>query len=160
MCRAWNRLNSRALAPEVVKIDAPFPYELAFRMFSASSMSDVRTTDSTGPNSSSFSQRLPSTAAGAPLSVAPDVIDLEALRGILTESHLGGVTLDVLEMEPPDPDDPLLSHPDVVITPHAAFYSEEAMAEQQRKAAEQVAMALKGETPTFAVNAEALIAQK
>lgn len=86
------------------------------------------------------------------------LIDLEALREILTESHLGGVALDVLEVEPPSPDDPLLSHPDVVITPHSAFYSEEAMAEQQRKAAEQVVMALRGETPTYAVNAQELIA--
>jgi len=88
------------------------------------------------------------------------LVDLEALREVLVEGHLGGVALDVLESEPPDADDPLLRHPDVVITPHAAFYSEEAMAEQQRKAAEQVVMALRGETPTYAVNAGALDARR
>jgi D-3-phosphoglycerate dehydrogenase / 2-oxoglutarate reductase len=84
------------------------------------------------------------------------LVDLEALRTVLEEGHLGGVGLDVLETEPPDPDDPLLRHPGVVVTPHAAFYSEEATVEQQRKAAEQIVAALAGETPVYAVNAEDL----
>lgn len=84
------------------------------------------------------------------------LVDLGALRTVMEEGHLGGVGLDVLETEPPDPDDPLLRHPGVVVTPHAAFYSEEATVEQQRKAAEQVVAALAGETPVYAVNAEDL----
>lgn len=84
------------------------------------------------------------------------LIDLAALRDILDTGHLGGVALDVLETEPPEADDLLLRHPDVIVTPHAAFYSEEATVEQQRKAAEQVVAALAGETPVYAVNAEAL----
>jgi D-3-phosphoglycerate dehydrogenase len=84
------------------------------------------------------------------------LVDLGALRTVMEEGHLAGVGLDVLETEPPDPDDPLLRHPGVVVTPHAAFYSEEATVEQQRKAAEQVVAALAGETPVYAVNAEAL----
>ncbi|MEO8422535.1 MAG: C-terminal binding protein [Actinomycetota bacterium] len=84
------------------------------------------------------------------------LVDLDALRTVMEEGHLAGVGLDVLETEPPDPDDPLLRHPGVVMTPHAAFYSEEATVEQQRKAAEQVVAALAGETPAYAVNAEGL----
>lgn len=83
------------------------------------------------------------------------LIDLAALRDILDTGHLGGVALDVLETEPPEADDLLLRHPDVVVTPHAAFYSEEATVEQQRKAAEQVVAALDGEVPVYAVNPEA-----
>jgi D-3-phosphoglycerate dehydrogenase len=84
------------------------------------------------------------------------LVDLDALRAVRAEGHLGGVALDVLESEPPDPDDPLLTDPGAVITPHAAFYSEEATVEQQRKAAEQVVAALSGEVPVYAVNADAV----
>lgn len=84
------------------------------------------------------------------------LVDVDAVRGALEAGELGGVALDVLEREPPDPDDPLLRREDVIVTPHAAFYSEESMAEQQRKAAEQVVEALAGRTPPYAVNAEAL----
>jgi D-3-phosphoglycerate dehydrogenase len=84
------------------------------------------------------------------------LVDLDALRAVRAEGHLGGVALDVLESEPPDPDDPLLTDPGAVITPHAAFYSEEATIEQQRKAAEQVVAALSGEVPVYAVNADAI----
>jgi D-3-phosphoglycerate dehydrogenase / 2-oxoglutarate reductase len=84
------------------------------------------------------------------------LVDLDALRTVVEEGHLAGAGLDVLEVEPPDPNDPLLRHPRVVVTPHAAFYSEEATVEQQRKAAEQVVAALAGETPPYAVNADGL----
>jgi D-3-phosphoglycerate dehydrogenase len=84
------------------------------------------------------------------------LVDLDALREALREGRLGGAALDVLETEPPNPGDPLLHRGDVIVTPHAAFYSEEAMVEQQRKAAEQVVLALRGETPPYAVNARAL----
>ena len=47
----------------------------------------------------------------------------------------------------PSPDDPLLHRDDVIVTPHAAFYSEESLRELQRKAVEQVIEALAGRTP-------------
>jgi D-3-phosphoglycerate dehydrogenase / 2-oxoglutarate reductase len=84
------------------------------------------------------------------------LIDTEALRAAVDSGRLRGVALDVLETEPPDPDDPLLRHPDVVVTPHVAFSSRESVAELQRKAAEQVVIALEGRVPPYAVNATAL----
>jgi D-3-phosphoglycerate dehydrogenase / 2-oxoglutarate reductase len=84
------------------------------------------------------------------------LVDLAALRDSLSSGHLGGAALDVLESEPPAPDDPLLSRPEVIVTPHAAFYSVESMAELQRKAAEQVLEALAGRVPPYAVNARDL----
>jgi D-3-phosphoglycerate dehydrogenase len=86
------------------------------------------------------------------------LVDAAALRAALETGRLGGVGLDVLETEPPDPDDPVIHHPDVVITPHAAFSSVESVAELQRKAAEQVLTALAGDKPPYALNADAIAA--
>ncbi|MGH9213297.1 MAG: C-terminal binding protein [Acidimicrobiales bacterium] len=84
------------------------------------------------------------------------LVDLGALRHAMDAGRLGGAALDVLENEPPTPDDPLLARPDVVITPHASFYSEESVVELQRKATEQVIEALAGRVPPYAVNAAEL----
>jgi D-3-phosphoglycerate dehydrogenase / 2-oxoglutarate reductase len=84
------------------------------------------------------------------------LVDLDALRDALASGTIGGAALDVLEREPPAPDDPLLARPDVIVTPHAAFYSEESMVELQRKAVQQVIEVLAGRVPPYAVNAREL----
>ena len=84
------------------------------------------------------------------------LVDADALRASLEAGHLGGAALDVLEREPPSADDPLLRRDDVVITPHAGFYSEESLRELQRKAVEQVVEVLAGRRPPYAVNADAV----
>ncbi len=80
------------------------------------------------------------------------LIDEDALRQALTAGWIAGAALDVLTQEPPTPDNPLLTLDNVIITPHAAFYSETAIAELARKGAEHVAQVLRGEVPTNVVN--------
>jgi D-3-phosphoglycerate dehydrogenase / 2-oxoglutarate reductase len=70
------------------------------------------------------------------------LVDTEALDRALAGGRIGGAALDVLETEPPPPDMPLLRHDDLVVTAHQAFYSEEALRELQRKAAENLLNAL------------------
>jgi D-3-phosphoglycerate dehydrogenase len=53
------------------------------------------------------------------------VIDEQALVRALREGWIGGAGLDVLEQEPPAPDNPLFALPNAVITPHIAGYSDE-----------------------------------
>ena len=84
------------------------------------------------------------------------VVDQQALTKALQEKWIAGAGLDVLEKEPPDPNEPLLDFDNVVLTPHYASYSEEAYQEVREKAARQVVQALRGEIPTCLVNREVL----
>ena len=54
------------------------------------------------------------------------VVDERALVTALRESRLAGAGLDVLEQEPPAPDNPLLSMDNVLVTPHWADFTREA----------------------------------
>ena len=84
------------------------------------------------------------------------VIDSTALLQALEEGEIAGAALDVLPEEPPSADDPLVHHPKTIITPHAAFYSEESVLDLQRSAATQVAQVLSGKFPESVVNREVL----
>jgi D-3-phosphoglycerate dehydrogenase / 2-oxoglutarate reductase len=84
------------------------------------------------------------------------IVDEEALAVALKKNRLGGAALDVLSVEPPPKDHPLRQAPNIILTPHLAFYSRESVIELQTKAAEEVARALKGEPPRSPVNREVL----
>ncbi|MDC7220204.1 MAG: C-terminal binding protein [Spirochaetales bacterium] len=89
--------------------------------------------------------RLINTARGA-------IIDEEALFEALDCGHLGGAAVDVLEEEPPAPDNPLLQLDNMVFTDHEAYYSEHSIAALKRKTAENVLACLSDGQPNFAVN--------
>jgi D-3-phosphoglycerate dehydrogenase / 2-oxoglutarate reductase len=80
------------------------------------------------------------------------LIDEAALERALSEGWIAGAALDVLAEEPARPGHPLLSLANVIATPHAAFYSEPAIAELATKAARNVACVLRGEVPATVVN--------
>ena len=77
------------------------------------------------------------------------LIDEKALIAALDSGRLGGAALDVLETEPPPKDDPLIGRANVVLTPHTAFYSVEALEELQIKCATDVARVLSGQPPIY-----------
>jgi D-3-phosphoglycerate dehydrogenase / 2-oxoglutarate reductase len=79
------------------------------------------------------------------------LIDEMALVAALDAGKVGAAGLDVVPIEPLAKDSPLLNRDNVVLTPHMAFYSVEALAELQSKAATDVARVLSGEPPVYPV---------
>lgn len=79
------------------------------------------------------------------------LVDDQALADALDDGQIGGAALDVLPIEPPV-DSPLLNRDNVIITPHTAFYSVEALVDLQTKAAEDVVSVLNGQTPRYPIN--------
>ena len=77
------------------------------------------------------------------------IIDEKALIEALDSGRLAGAALDVVETEPPPKDLPLIGRPNVVLTPHTAFYSVEALEELQTKCAADVARVLTGQPPVY-----------
>ncbi len=79
------------------------------------------------------------------------LIDEGALVTALDSGQLGGAALDVVAVEPLAKDSPLLGRDNVILTPHTAFYSVEALNELQTKCATDVARVLSGEKPVYPV---------
>lgn len=87
------------------------------------------------------------------------IVDGAALYEALSAGEIAGAGVDVMEQEPPDQDDPLLKLDNFIITPHAAWYSEESQTLLQREAARAVAAVLKGGKPRSLVNPEVMDAK-
>ena len=66
------------------------------------------------------------------------IVDIPDLLVALDEGHLAGAALDVLPQEPPAADAPVLRHPKVLLSPHAAFYSLHSDEEARRRAVANV----------------------
>jgi D-3-phosphoglycerate dehydrogenase len=66
------------------------------------------------------------------------VTDIAAILAALDAGILDGAGLDVLPIEPPEANARIVSHPRVVLSPHAAFYSDVAEKELRRKAAQNL----------------------
>jgi D-3-phosphoglycerate dehydrogenase len=79
------------------------------------------------------------------------LVDLDAVGDALKTGTIGAAGLDVFDVEPLDASR-IEGVPNLIITPHMAYYSEEALAESQRKAATQVIKVLTGEKPDYQVN--------
>jgi len=84
------------------------------------------------------------------------VVDEEALIEALRAGRLAGAGLDVLEQEPPAPDNPLLSMPNVTVTPHVAAYSNESTIARRRRHGQEIAAVLTGKRPRNCFNREVL----
>jgi D-3-phosphoglycerate dehydrogenase len=78
------------------------------------------------------------------------IVDTDAVLDALRSGHLSGACLDVFAAEPPDAAR-FADVPSLVATPHAAFYSVEAIRESQTKASQAVVDVLSGREPAYRV---------
>jgi phosphoglycerate dehydrogenase-like enzyme len=72
------------------------------------------------------------------------LVDQAALAAAVRAGDIAGAALDVLAQEPPPADEPLLSDPRILITPHTAWYSQEAQRDVAVRACEDVQRVLSG----------------
>lgn len=80
------------------------------------------------------------------------LINTNDLLECLKSGKIGGAGLDVLEQEPPNAEDELLKLDNVILSPHAAFYSEQSEVQLRESAFMEVVRVLKGQKPKNAVN--------
>lgn len=81
-----------------------------------------------------------------------ELIDEGALLAAVQSGGIAGAALDVLALEPPPPDYPLLHDERITITPHAGWYSEASKQDVRVKAIDDVVRVLTGEAPRSPVN--------
>jgi D-3-phosphoglycerate dehydrogenase / 2-oxoglutarate reductase len=82
------------------------------------------------------------------------LIDEAALWQALQQRQLAGAALDVFDPEPCDLSQPLFQDERVIVTPHAAFVSQQSLADLRRRVMEQVVAVLTGHRPENVRNPE------
>jgi dihydroxy-acid dehydratase len=85
------------------------------------------------------------------------IVEDRALNRALEEHWIAGAALDDIEEEPAkrrnwEADNPLFHHDDAIITPHAAYYSEESIRQVREIASNEVVRVLTGQRPLSPVN--------
>lgn len=80
------------------------------------------------------------------------LVEEEALAAALKSGHLAGAGVDVTGKEPLPMDSPLRSAPNLVITPHMAWYSVQAESNLKTRCAEEAVRGFRGEKPRCPVN--------
>jgi D-3-phosphoglycerate dehydrogenase len=78
------------------------------------------------------------------------IVDEAALIKALRSGHLGGAGLDVFDTEPTPADNPLLQFDNVVLTPHMAAHTDDAL-KAMSMVAEDIIRVLEGKEPLYRV---------
>lgn len=84
------------------------------------------------------------------------IVDEAAVASALRAGRLAGAGLDVVEDEPLKPEHPLNGVPNLILTPHMAGVTEEAMMHMAQDSAEDIVRVLKRERPKYPMNRELL----
>ena len=83
------------------------------------------------------------------------IVDLEALQRALTAGQIAGAALDVTAPEPPKPDDPILSAPNLIVAPHIGSATRVAREQMAELAVENLLAGLDGQPMPHQVQAVA-----
>jgi D-3-phosphoglycerate dehydrogenase/C-terminal binding protein len=138
----FHSLNELAAASDIVSLHTPLTPEtrgmIGREFFAAAKRGQVLVNTARGP-----------------------VVDWPAFSSAFADGTISAAAFDVLPVEPADAREPLIrawmdGRPDVrdrfIVTPHCAFYSQEALVEMRRKAAEEALRVLEGKRPLNQVN--------
>jgi len=87
------------------------------------------------------------------------IVDQKALTKVLQDRRIAGAGLDVLEKEPPDPDDPILKLDNVILAPHALCWTDQCFAGNGAADVRAVLEIQRGREPRGVVNREVLAQQ-
>lgn len=85
-----------------------------------------------------------------------DTVDEKAMIRALDEKWISAAGLDVLEEEPPHPNNPILKMSNVILSPHVASASSRMEPERRRRVGREIALALQGRWPRACVNPSTL----
>lgn len=80
------------------------------------------------------------------------IVDQDALTRALREGWISGAAIDVFEREPPDPNDELLSLPNVILAPHASAWTHELFRDIGHDCMKAALAVSRGEEPPYVVN--------
>ena len=84
------------------------------------------------------------------------IMDLDALVEALADGRVGGAGLDVVYPEPLPLDSPLFSFDNVILTPHAAYYSEQSIVRVRHEVFDSAIDVLRGFEPQGIANRDVL----
>jgi D-3-phosphoglycerate dehydrogenase len=84
------------------------------------------------------------------------IVDMADLDAALASGQVAGAALDVFDPEPLPLDAPLFSRPNLIMTPHAAYYSEESVEIRRRETLIAVLEVLAGREPEVVANPDVL----
>jgi D-3-phosphoglycerate dehydrogenase len=83
------------------------------------------------------------------------MVDCDALADALRRGVIAGAAIDVYDREPPAPDFPLFGAPNAILTPHLAWYSEDAAWRIRELILLEIDRHVAGEPPRFVAKASA-----
>ena len=98
--------------------------------------------------------RMMKPSAGIINTARAQLVDERALKGALGEKRLAFAALDVFTVEPPGPDHPLIGLENVILTPHLASWTPEALYREVRGAVESVVALFRNEVVPGLINPE------
>jgi phosphoglycerate dehydrogenase-like enzyme len=82
------------------------------------------------------------------------IVDEQALIAQVSSGHIGAAALDTFEHEPLGGESPLVGVPNILLSPHVAWLSEESAVALRQRAAEEMSLILAGEAPSAPVSAK------
>lgn len=82
------------------------------------------------------------------------MVDAVALAEALRKGVIAGAAVDVFDREPPPPDHPLFGAPNIILTPHLAWYSEDAAWRIRELIVQEIDRFLAGQPPRYVAKAE------